>query len=645
MHASSSQASAPYNGFARRVQVLALSRYLRACRTHSLSRALRRWMERVAAVLQQRGSSSGATLVSLRATSSRALHRVSAQAAAMAEARQEREALEALLAERERALTLAQRQLAQQAERRRAVEAGGRHAAGELDKLKYEAGQKRATEAALHEAREAEGEWRREALRCIQEVRLLGREMYDEEYASGTARKLVAACHGALREQQDDISRLRAAALDADASLAEGQLCLAAEVRGATALLERSKSEQRAALETARRKAAAAAQEVQEARESCVKWQRLHREQTRRAEQLQTRLRLLEKGDGSSGRQHQQHQRQHQQTPRAPAAAAAAATPATDAQAPTAAVTRAAATPATSRTAAEARPRLATPATAADDTDDGQGEAAADWVAEAAAEAAEAAAAAAAAAAAGVEDDAASPASPLRPPGSASAAKALRHRGDGVAGYVAARLLRVWSTWRLGLAWGVWARAACARRGEQMAALGARQAEAAAAEEGARLRGLLSVCQQKLARERQQVQKLQLDVSCEARAAKALEAQLLAAKSKAFSATTRDVKCGAGATGAGAGAGARRGTRENSDRPAAAVPAKRPQRPSSAAAAVGGIGGDGGAEPEGAPREAPTLESVGLSDGEARLARARAAVAKVLAAGAFDAAAAARSES
>ena len=65
----------------------------------------------------------------------------------------------------------ARRQLTQQAERRRVVEAGGKHAAGELERLRLEAGRAPAREAALREAREAEAGWRGEAVRCMHEVR------------------------------------------------------------------------------------------------------------------------------------------------------------------------------------------------------------------------------------------------------------------------------------------------------------------------------------------------------------------------------------------------------------------------------------------------------------------------------------------
>ena len=50
-------------------------------------------------------------------------------------------------------------------------------------------------DASLHEAREAEAAWREEALRCIQEVRLLGHALHEEESTCASARRLVVACH------------------------------------------------------------------------------------------------------------------------------------------------------------------------------------------------------------------------------------------------------------------------------------------------------------------------------------------------------------------------------------------------------------------------------------------------------------------
>ena len=159
----------------RRTHLLALARYLRACRTHSLGRAVRCWAARALRGAASRGLAAAPRALGDAnpggATSQQALRRAGVQALALAEARAERDAHAAQLAERDRQLALLQRQLTQQAERRRVVEAGGKHAAGELERLRQEAGRAPAREAALREAREAEAGWRGEAVRCMHEVR------------------------------------------------------------------------------------------------------------------------------------------------------------------------------------------------------------------------------------------------------------------------------------------------------------------------------------------------------------------------------------------------------------------------------------------------------------------------------------------
>ena len=129
----------------RRTHLLALARYLRACRTNSLSHAVRCWAARALRGAASRGLAAAAPralgdATSGGATSHQALRRAGVQAMALAEARAERDAHATQLAERDRQLALAQRQLTQQSERRRAVEAGGKHAAGELERLRHEAG-------------------------------------------------------------------------------------------------------------------------------------------------------------------------------------------------------------------------------------------------------------------------------------------------------------------------------------------------------------------------------------------------------------------------------------------------------------------------------------------------------------------------
>ena len=122
----------------RRTHLLALARYLRACRSNSLSHAVRCWAARALRTAADRGL--GAPRASGSATSQPALRRAGVHEAALAEARSERDALAAQLAERDKALVLAQRQLSLQADRRRAVEVGGKHAASELEQLRQEAG-------------------------------------------------------------------------------------------------------------------------------------------------------------------------------------------------------------------------------------------------------------------------------------------------------------------------------------------------------------------------------------------------------------------------------------------------------------------------------------------------------------------------
>ena len=129
----------------RRTHLLALARYLRACRTNSLSHAVRCWAARALRGAASRGLAAAAPralgdATSGGATSQQALRRAGVQVMALAEARAERDAHATQLAERDRQLALAQRQLTQQSERRRAVEAGGKHAAGELERLRHEAG-------------------------------------------------------------------------------------------------------------------------------------------------------------------------------------------------------------------------------------------------------------------------------------------------------------------------------------------------------------------------------------------------------------------------------------------------------------------------------------------------------------------------
>ena len=104
-----------------------------------MSRAVQCW------ALRTLRAGAGRSLMAARssggATSQHALRRAGVQAVALAEVRVERDALEASLRERDKALALAQRQLTQEAERRRAVEVGKQHAAGELERLRHAAGQ------------------------------------------------------------------------------------------------------------------------------------------------------------------------------------------------------------------------------------------------------------------------------------------------------------------------------------------------------------------------------------------------------------------------------------------------------------------------------------------------------------------------
>ena len=116
----------------------------------------------------------------------------------------------------------------------------------------------------------------------MQEVRLLGRALWEEESSGASSRRLVLACHEGLLEQQQRIASLHAAACDAEWTRAHEQACLAAEVRGVEAMVARAGGEHRASLAMARRKAAAAAQEGHDGREAGLRWQRQCREQGQR---------------------------------------------------------------------------------------------------------------------------------------------------------------------------------------------------------------------------------------------------------------------------------------------------------------------------------------------------------------------------
>ena len=164
-----------------------LAQLARTARLLWLCRALGRWRLLAMAIVEHErppSAAEGVTIARVR------VKRAGAQEIALMELRSECAALRAAATERERALALAQKQLAHETDRRRVVESGGKHAQEMLSRMQMEQGRARARDGALSAAQEGEREWRDEAARAVRERGILGRE-------SGARSELQPPPHGA----------------------------------------------------------------------------------------------------------------------------------------------------------------------------------------------------------------------------------------------------------------------------------------------------------------------------------------------------------------------------------------------------------------------------------------------------------------
>ena len=118
-----------------------LERCARICMGQVLARYLAAWRKHAVAF---GGVRPAEARPEARYDAARVLRRASAQESAFAEVKAEREALRALLNERDKALALTQRQLAHQIDRRRVADAASRQAQEQSTRLQGEAGKHRA---------------------------------------------------------------------------------------------------------------------------------------------------------------------------------------------------------------------------------------------------------------------------------------------------------------------------------------------------------------------------------------------------------------------------------------------------------------------------------------------------------------------
>ena len=251
---ASARATAPPSS--RLAAKAALLRCVRHSHAYALQRALGRWWARAVTPVV-------AVARPARVTAGR---RAGHAEAALAEMKAERDGLQALLEERDREVARARRQLTQESERRRLHQKSGGQAQAELGRLRHGAEQQRVAEEAVGAARAAEATWRGEAMRAARELALVARELRAEEATAASARRLVVACHTGLLEAEQQTrltARQQASAQQHSLDHATAmQKTLAAELAAAAKAMSRAAADHRGALEAARAKAAAAAEEV-----------------------------------------------------------------------------------------------------------------------------------------------------------------------------------------------------------------------------------------------------------------------------------------------------------------------------------------------------------------------------------------------